>query len=43
MKAYASSQRRIVDDGQLAAAEKAWSDPMRDVRLAREEAIRLMA
>jgi hypothetical protein len=42
MKVYASRQGRRLDEGQLAAA-MVWSEPTRDVRLAREQAICLMA
>lgn len=41
MKVYASRQGRVLDNAQLATA-MTWSEPTRDVRLAREQAIRLI-
>jgi SAM-dependent methyltransferase len=42
MKGYAQGQGRYVDDARMAQA-MVWSDPSRDVRIARDQAIRLMA
>jgi hypothetical protein len=42
MKAYAAGQGRTLDDAVIATAT-AWSEPLRDVRIAREEALRLLA
>jgi SAM-dependent methyltransferase len=42
IKDYARSQARILDDVSVALAMQ-WSDPMRDVRVAREQAERLLS
>jgi hypothetical protein len=42
MKSYADGQGRRIEDAHVAAA-MAWSDPSRDVRIAREQAMRLVA
>jgi SAM-dependent methyltransferase len=41
MKGYAEGQGRHIDDAQIAQS-MAWSDPSRDVRIAREQAMRLI-
>jgi SAM-dependent methyltransferase len=40
MKSYAGTQGRSIEDAQIAQA-MAWSDPNRDVKIAREQALRL--
>jgi hypothetical protein len=42
MKGYAEGQDRRLDDAQIATA-MTWSDPRRDVKIAREQALRVMA
>ena len=41
MKGYAEGQGRRLDDALIAQA-MAWSDPSRDVKIAREQAIRVL-
>ncbi|WP_243361630.1 class I SAM-dependent methyltransferase [Fundidesulfovibrio terrae] len=42
MKSYAASQGRLLDDVQISQA-MFWSDPTRDVRVAKDRALRLMS